>query len=72
MTEEHYKKAEQIKKEVSRNKVVVEMLKRKEISSYTGLTNLRITLDHIPGIYEAMVSAIEHENEKLLKQFEEL
>lgn len=36
------------------------------------LTNLRITLNNIPGIYEAMVSAIEHENEKLLKQFEEL
>lgn len=72
MTDEQYKKAEQIKKEVSRNKIVAEMLKRKEITSYTGLTNLRITLKHIPGIYEAMVSAIEHENEKLLKQFEEL
>lgn len=71
MTEEQYKKAEQIKKEVSRNKVVAEMLKSKEIRDM-GLTNLRITLNHIPGIYEAMVSAIEHENEKLLKQFEEL
>lgn len=72
MTEEQYKKAEKIKKEVSRNKVVAEMLKNKEISSYTGITNLRITLNHIPGIYEAMVNAIERENEKLLKQFEEL
>ena len=36
------------------------------------LTNLRITLHNVPGVYEAMVSAIEHENEKLLKQFEEL
>lgn len=73
MTEEQYKKAEYIKKEISRNEVVAEMLKRKEISSsYKGLTNLRITLNRIPGIYEAMVSAIEHENEKLLKQFEEL
>lgn len=71
MTEEQYKKAEQIKKEVSRNKVVAEMLKSKEIRDM-GLTNLRITLNHIPGIYEAMVSAIECENEKLLKQFEEL
>lgn len=71
MTEEQYKKAEQIKREVSRNKVVAEMLKSKEIS-YMGLTNLRITLNHIPGIYEAMVNAIECENEKLLKQFEEL
>lgn len=71
MTEEQYKKAEQIKKEVSRNKVVAEMLKSKEIRDM-GLTNLRITLNHIPGIYEAMVNAIEHENEKLLKQFEEL
>lgn len=71
MTEEQYKKAEQIKKEVSRNKVVAEMLKSKEIRDM-GLTNLRITLNHIPGIYEAMVNAIERENEKLLKQFEEL
>ncbi len=68
MTEEQYKKAEQIKKEVSRNKVVAEMLKNKEIRDM-GLTNLRITLNHIPGIYEAIVSAIECENEK---QFEEL
>lgn len=29
MTEEHYKKAEQIKEEVSRNKAVAEMLKKK-------------------------------------------
>lgn len=71
MTEEQYKKAERIKKEVSRNKVVAEMLKNKEIRDM-GLTNLKITLNHIPGIYEAMVSAIECENEKLLKQFEEL
>lgn len=71
MTEEQYKKAEQIKKEVSRNKVVAEMLSGHEIRDM-GLTNLRITLNHIPGIYEAIVSAIEHENEKLLKQFEEL
>ena len=71
MTEEQYKKAEQIKKEVSRNKVVAEMLKRKEIRDMS-LTNLRITLNHIPGIYEALVNAIERENEKLLKQFEEL
>lgn len=71
MTEEQYKKAEQIKKEVSRNKVVAKMLKSKEICDM-GLTNLRITLNNIPGIYEAMVSAIECENEKLLKQFEEL
>lgn len=71
MTEEQYKKAEYIKKEVSRNKVVAEMLKNKEIRDMS-LTNLKITLNHIPGIYEAMVSAIECENEKLLKQFEEL
>lgn len=71
MTEEQYKKAEHIKKEVSRNKVVAEMLKNKEIRDMS-LTNLKITLNHIPGIYEAMVSAIECENEKLLKQFEEL
>lgn len=30
MTEEQYKKAEQIKKEVSRNKVVAEMLKKQK------------------------------------------
>lgn len=71
MTEEQYKKAEHIKKEVSRNKFVAEMLKRKEICDMS-LTNLRITLNNIPGIYEAMVSAIECENEKLLKQFKEL
>ena len=71
MTDEQFKKAEQIKKEVSCNKVVAEMLKNKEISQM-GLTNLRITLNHIPWIYEAMVNAIERENEKLLKQFEEL
>lgn len=71
MTEEQYKKAEQIKKEVSRNKVVAEMLSAHEIRDM-GLTNLRITLNHIPGIYEAVVNAIERENEKLLKQFEEL
>ena len=71
MTDEQYKKAEYIKKEISRNEVVAKMLKSKEIS-YMGLTNLRITLNHIPGIYEAIVNAIECENEKLLKQFEEL
>lgn len=71
MTEEQYKKAEYIKKEVSRNTVVAKMLKNKEICDM-GLTNLKITLGHIPEIYEAMVSIIEHENEKLLKQFKEL
>ena len=71
MTEEQYKKAEQIKKEVSRNKVVIEMLSAHAIRD-TCITNLRITLNNVPGVYEAMVSAIEHENEKLLKQFEEL
>lgn len=71
MTEEQYKKAEQIKKEVSRNKVVAEMLSGHEIS-YMGLTNLRITLRNVPGVYEAMVNIIKQENEKLLKQFEEL
>ena len=71
MTDEQFKKAEYIKKEISRNEVVVKMLSAHEIRDM-GLTNLRITLNHIPGIYEAMVSAIEHENEKLLKQFEEL
>lgn len=71
MTEEQFKKAEKIKKEVSRNKVVVEMLSAHEIRDM-GITNIRITLNNVPGIYEAMVSAIEHENEKLLKQFEEL
>ena len=71
MTEEQYKKAERIKKEVSRNKVVVEMLSAHAIRD-TCITNLKITLNNVPGVYEAMVSAIEHENEKLLKQFEEL
>lgn len=71
MTEEQYKKAKQIKSEVSRNKVIIEMLKKHEIRDM-GLTMLRITLSHIPEIYEAMVSAIERENEKLLKQFKEL
>lgn len=71
MTEEQYKKAEQIKKEVSRNKVVAEMLSEHEIS-YMGLANLRITLRNVPGLYEAMVNIIKQENEKLLKQFEEL
>lgn len=47
------------------------MLSRHEIS-YSGLTNLRITLHHVPGIYEAIVNIIKQENEKLLKQFEEL
>lgn len=71
MTEEQYKKAEHIKGEVSRNKVVAEMLKQKTIRDM-GITMLRITLSHIPEIYEAMVSIIEAENEKLLKQFKEL
>lgn len=34
MTEEKYKKAEQIKKEVSRNKVIAEMLKKQRNSLY--------------------------------------
>lgn len=71
MTDEQFKKAEYIKKEISRNEVVVKMLSVHEIRDM-GLTNLRITLNHIPWIYEAMVNAIERENEKLLKQFEEL
>lgn len=71
MTEEQYKKAEHIKGEVSRNKVIVEMLKKHEIRDM-GITMLRITLNHIPEIYETMASIIEAENEKLLKQFEEL
>lgn len=71
MTEEQYKKAEHIKREVSRNKVVAEMLNAHEISDM-GITNLRITLHNVPGVYEAMVSIIEQENKKLLKQFEEL
>ena len=71
MTDEQFKKAEYIKKEISRNEVVAKMLSGHEIRDI-GLTNLRITLNHIPGIYEAIVNAIERENEKLLKQFEEL
>lgn len=71
MTDEQFKKAEYIKKEISRNEVVAKMLSGHEIRDM-GLTNLRIKLNHIPGIYETMVSAIERENEKLLKQFEEL
>lgn len=71
MTDEQFKKAEYIKKEISRNEVVVKMLSGHEIRDMC-LTNLRITLHNVPGVYEAMVSAIEHENEKLLKQFEEL
>ena len=71
MTDEQFKKAEYIKKEISRNEVVTKMLSKHEICD-TDLTSLIITLHNIPGIYEAMVSAIEHENEKLLKQFEEL
>lgn len=71
MTEEQYKKAEQIRKEVLRNESVIEMLKQNQIRD-TCITNLRITLNHIPEVYEAMVSVIKHENEKLLKQFEEL
>nr|DAH41696.1 MAG TPA: hypothetical protein [Bacteriophage sp.] len=71
MTEEQYKKAEQIRKEVSRNESVIKMLKQNKICDM-GVTNLRITLNHIPEVYEAMVNVIEHENEKLLKQFEEL
>lgn len=47
------------------------MLKQKAIRDM-GITMLRITLSHIPEIYEAMVSIIEAENEKLLKQFKEL
>lgn len=71
MTDEQFKKAEYIKKEISRNEVVTKMLSKHEISDI-GITNLRITLNNVPGVYEAMVSAIKHENEKLLKQFEEL
>ena len=71
MTDEQYKKAEYIKKEISRNEVVAKMLSRHEIRDL-GLTNLRITLNHVPGVYEAMVNIIKQENEKLLKQFEEL
>lgn len=71
MTDEQFKKAEYIKKELSRNKAIIEMLNAHEINDMK-LTYLRITLNHVHGVYEAMVSAIEHENEKLLKQFEEL
>ena len=72
MTDEQFKKAEYIKKkELLRNKAITEMLNAHEINDMK-LTYLRITLNHVPGVYEAMVSAIEHENEKLLKQFEEL
>ena len=71
MTDEQFKKAEYIKKEISRNEVVAKMLSRHEICDM-GLTNLRITLHNIPGLYEAIVNIIKQENEKLLKQFEEL
>lgn len=71
MTDEQFKKAEYIKKEISRNEVVVKMLSEHEICDM-GLTNLRITLHNVPGIYEAMINIIKQENEKLLKQFEEL
>ena len=42
MTEEQYKKAEQIRKEVLRNESVIEMLKQNQIRD-TCITNLRIT-----------------------------
>lgn len=71
MTDEQFKKAEYIKKEISRNEVVTKMLNAHEIRD-TGITNLRITLHNVPCVYEAMVSIIEQENKKLLKQFEEL
>ena len=71
MTDEQFKKAEYIKKEISRNEVVAKMLSEHEIRDM-GITNLRITLNNVPGVYEAMVSIIKQENEKLLKQFEEL
>lgn len=71
MTDEQFQKAEYIKKEISRNEVVVKMLSGHEIRDMS-LTNLRITLHHVPGVYEAMVNIIKQENEKLLKQFEEL
>lgn len=61
MTDEQFKKAEYIKKEISRNEVVIKMLNTHEIS-YMGLTNLRITLHNVPGVYEAIVSIIEQEN----------
>ena len=71
MTDEQFKKAEFIKKEISRNEVVAKMLSEHEIRDM-GITNLRITLNNVPGVYEAMVSIIKQENEKLLKQFKEL
>lgn len=71
MTDEQFKKAEYIKKEISRNEVVTKMLNAHEIRDM-GIINLRITLHNVPGMYEAMVSIIEQENKKLLKQFEEL
>lgn len=71
MTDEQFKKAEYIKKEISRNEVVIKMLNAHEIRDM-GLTNLRITLHNVPGVYEAIVSIIEQENKKLLKQFEGL
>lgn len=71
MTDEQFKKAEYIKKEISRNEVVAKMLSGHEIRDM-GLTNLRITLHHVPGVYEAMVNINKQENEKLSKQFEEL
>lgn len=42
------------------------MLSRHEICDM-GLTNLRITLHSIPGVYEAIVNIIKQENEKLFK-----
>lgn len=71
MTDEQFKKAEKIKDEISRNKSVIKMLNAHEIRDM-GITNLRLVLHHIPEVYEAMVSVITQENEKLLKQFEEL
>lgn len=71
MTDEQFQKAEYIKKEISRNEVVVKMLSGHKIRDMC-LTNLRITLHHVQGVYEAMVNIIKQENEKLLKQFEEL
>lgn len=71
MTDEQFKKAEYIKKEISRNEVVIKMLNAHEIRDMC-LTNLRITLHNVPGVYEAIVSIIEQENKKLLKQFEGL
>lgn len=71
MTDEQFKKAEYIKKEISRNEVVAKMLSEHEINDRC-LTNLRITLHNVPGLYEAMANIVKQENEKLLKQFEEL